>query len=311
MKKLSIAFCVVLFASFFCGNIFGQSKSDLSLTGDGALNQIKQDGSYDSFVKAVKSVRGNTSLTDGNQTDDAIGQSAKLTASDAASGDFFGYSVAIDGDMAIVGAFGDDNFTGSAYIFIRIGTSWTFAQKLTASNASVEQYFGYSVDIDNETLIIGAFGENGLSGAAYVFTKGVSGWTEQQMLTANDFQREDSFGWRVSVKGNTALIGAYGDDNFRGSAYIFTRTNGVWSQQQKLTDVGRANDDQFGWSVTLTDTTAVIAARLDDDVSNDAGSVFVYINNGGNWMLQQKLTALDGGNSDSLDGVWQLITILS
>jgi hypothetical protein len=299
MKKLSIEICIVIFAICFCTNLFGQNKSASTLSEKAAINQIKQDGSYNSLVKAVKKAQGVEGSLSGNQTENAVGQSVKLTANDHSTNDFFGYSVAIDQDSAIVGAFGDDGFTGSAYIFSRTGTTWSFVQKITASNSAVEKYFGFDVEISGDTAIVGAFGDNNFTGAAYVFTNVNGVWTEQQILKANDGSPEDSFGWSVAINGNTAFVGAYGDDDFKGSAYVFTRNGNLWSQQQKLTDPNGATTDQFGWSLSITSNTAIISANEDDDAGFDSGSAFVYFNNGASWAFQQKLTASDGADNDS------------
>ena len=299
MKKLSIEFCVVIFAICFCANLFGQNKSASTLNDNAAINQTKQDGSYNSLVKAVKKAQGIEGVLNENQIENAVGQSSKFTANDHSSNDFFGYSVAIDQDFAIVGAFGDDGFTGSAYIFSKTGTNWSFVQKITASNSSIDQYFGFAVGINGNTAIVGAFGDDSFTGAAYIFTSVNGIWTEQQILTADDGLPNDSFGWSVAVNGNTAFIGASGDDDLKGSAYVFTRNGNIWSQQQKLTDANGASLDQFGWSVAISFNTAIISASYDDDEGFEAGSAFIYINNGSNWTFQQKLTASDSADNDT------------
>ena len=105
----------------------------------------------------------------------ALTENAKLTASDAAAGDAFGFSVAVSGDTAVIGAIFDDDagsFSGSAYVFTRSGTTWTEQAKLTASDGAWGDLFGNSVAISGDTLLVGAYGDDDLgdgSGSAYVF----------------------------------------------------------------------------------------------------------------------------------------------
>ena len=146
--------------------------------------------------------------------------------------DYFGVSVAISGDYAIVGAFGVDGFIGAAYIFTNSSGTWTQTQKLTASGGQVGDYFGYNVAISGDYAIVGAYGVAGGvgTGAAYIFEKDpVTGWPENetQKLLASDGQPDDRFGWSVGISGDYAIVGAFWDDNSggndAGAAYIFNR----------------------------------------------------------------------------------------
>ena len=168
-------------------------------------------------------------------------QRAKLTATDGAAGDSFGASVSIDGDTMVVGAYGDDdkgyNSSGSAYVFTRdtaggLASGWTQVAKLTADDGAASDFFGWSVSIDGDTVVIGAYedddpvkGTN--SGSAYVFTRDTAGnlasnWTQFVKLTAGDGAAGDKFGESVSIDGNTMVIAALGDDAYIGSAYVFS-----------------------------------------------------------------------------------------
>ena len=168
-------------------------------------------------------------------------QVAKLTATDGAAGDSFGASVSIDGDTMVVGAYGDDdkgyNSSGSAYVFTRdtaggLASGWTQVAKLTADDGAASDFFGWSVSIDGDTVVIGAYedddpvkGTN--SGSAYVFTRDTAGnlasnWTQFVKLTAGDGAAGDKFGESVSIDGNTMVIAALGDDAYIGSAYVFS-----------------------------------------------------------------------------------------
>ncbi len=167
----------------------------------------------------------------------------KLTASDAAAGDVFGFSVALSGDTALVGAVGDDDagsFSGSAYVFVRSGTSWIQQAKLTASDAASNDIFGGSVALIGDTALVGAAGDDdagSVSGSAYVFVRSGTTWTEQAKLTASDAAAGDRFGIAVALNGSTALVVAPNDDDAAfssGSAYVFVRSGTTWSQQAKL-----------------------------------------------------------------------------
>jgi len=157
-------------------------------------------------------------------------QQQKLTASDGASEDRFGYSVSLSGDYALIGAsFVDDNGSesGSAYVFVRSGTTWTQQQKLTASDGAANDHFGYSVSLSGDCALIGAWGDDDSgseSGSVYVFMRSGSTWTQQQKLSASDGAASDRFGKYLSLSGNNALIGAWGGDDGgseSGSAYVF------------------------------------------------------------------------------------------
>jgi hypothetical protein len=220
-------------------------------------------------------------------------EQAKLTASDGAASDMFGWSVSLssDGSTALIGALNDDDkgsSSGSAYVFTRNGSTWTEQAKLTASDGAGSDQFGWSVSLssDGNTALIGAYADddNGnASGAAYVFTRSGSTWTEQAKLVASDGAAGDMFGISVSLSsdGNTALIGAYADDDKggdAGSAYIFTRSGTTWTEQAKLTASDGVSSDYFGSSVTLSSdgNVALIGAHGDDDNGTDSGSAYLF-----------------------------------
>jgi hypothetical protein len=233
-------------------------------------------------------------------------QQQKLQAPVGAAFDFFGWSVAISGDTAVVGAIGDDlpagGDAGSAYVFVRSGTTWTQEDKLTASDADDENQFGHSVAIDGETIAIGAPG-NGLGGAVYVFVRSGTAWTEQQKLTTSDAAAGDDFGIRVAISGETVVGGAWLDDHAggadAGSAYVFVRNGTSWSQQQKLTASDAAPSDGFGHGVAIAGETVLVGAPNDDILGfSDAGSAYAFVRSGTAWSEQQKLTAADGAGLD-------------
>ena len=239
-------------------------------------------------------------------------EQAKLSASDAANGDLFGWSVAVAGDTAVVGAPFDNTVAGtdagSAYVFVRSGGAWTQQAKLRASDAANGDLFGVSVAVAGDTAVVGAYDDNTVAGvdagSAYVFVRSGGAWTQQAKLTASDAANGDAFGISVAVAGDTAVVGAYADDTVAGgdagSAYVFVRSGGAWTQQAKLTASDAANGDAFGISVAVAGDTAVVGASYDDTVAGtDAGSAYVFVGSGGVWTQQAKLTASDAANGDA------------
>ena len=256
-------------------------------------------------------------------------QAAKLTASDGALYDQFGYSVAVDGDTVVVGArYDDDNGSnsGSAYVFTKPGAGWTStstAAKLTASDGAADDWFGASVAVDGDTVVVGASldDDNGsTSGSAYVFTKPENGWTSTSTaakLTASDGAAADWFGASVAVDGDTVVAGAYGDDDNgdkSGSAYLFTKPENGWTSTNtaaKLTASDGAASDYFGYSVAVDGDTVVAGAYWDDDNGDKSGSAYLFTKPATGWTSTStaaKLTASDGeandefGRSVALDG---------
>ena len=234
-------------------------------------------------------------------------QVAKLTASDGAAGDWFGNSIAVDGETAVVGAWENDNGKGAAYVFIRQSGTWSQVAKLTASDGAAGDDFGSSVAVDGDTVVVGAVYDDD-KGSAYVFTKPNSGWatgTEMAKLTASDGAAGDRFGMSVAVDGDTVVVGASEDDD-KGSAYVFTKpTSGGWvtaTETAKLTAFDKAADDEFGYSVAVDGDTVVVGALYDDDTDSDMGAAYVFVKpTSGGWVTATetaKLTAFDKAADD-------------
>jgi FG-GAP repeat len=224
----------------------------------------------------------------------------KLTAGDAATRDFFGRSVAVNGDTVVVGATGDDDggqSSGSAYVFTRSGTTWTQQTKLTAElDAGGGDQFGNSAAIDGNTVVVGAPFDNDAassSGSAYVFTGAGSSWSRQAKLNAGDAAADDNFGFSVAISGDTAVVGASGENSLGGAAYVFVRSGTTWSEQDKLTANDGAADDNFGGSVAVSGDTVVVGASGGDDAGTFSGSAYVFVRSGTTWSQQTKLTASD------------------
>ncbi|CAN5354916.1 hypothetical protein BH20ACI2_BH20ACI2_09840 [soil metagenome] len=237
--------------------------------------------------------------------DDFI-ETIKLFDQNSGAASQLGFSVAISGDTAIIGAPGDANNKGAALIFQRSGNTWDLQQKIIGSDSAADDHFGWSVAISGETAVVGAYDLNEVdSGAAYVFVRGGLTWSQQQKLTPSDGSVTDQFGSSVSISGDTIAVGAFGNGSFRGAAYIFTRNGVSWIQEQKLTATDAAVGDDFGWSVALSGSSAVVGAPGDD---SSRGGLYVFVRNGTSWAQIDKITASDGtefdrfGYSVSIDG---------
>ena len=242
---------------------------------------------------------------DGNWT-----QQAKLTASDGAAGDYFGGSVSISANHAIIGAPGDNSYAGSAYIFECNDGNWTQRAKLTASEGAAGNYFGNSVSISGDCAIVGAWlnDTNGTNtGSAYIFYRhqgGTNHWGQQARLTAADATLQDRFGYSVSINGELTIVGAIGDDpngDYSGSAYIFRHNGSTWAQQAKLTAADGAQSDKFGRSVSIDGYYAIVGAYWNDDNGTDSGSAYIFAPNNldpNNWDQKVKLTASDAAAGD-------------
>jgi len=196
---------------------------------------------------------------------------------------------------------------------------WDEEQKLTASDATEDDHFGNSVSIDGDYAVIGAVwdDENGYaSGSAYIFHKNGTGWIEQTKITASNGSTEDRFGHSVSISGDYAIVGApYYDDILEntGEAYIFHRNGTNWTQQARLAVADVAEEDLFGWSVSISGDYAVVGAVDADDNGSASGCAYVFHRNGTSWILQEKLTASDGeqwdnfGQSVSISGGYVVV----
>jgi len=220
-------------------------------------------------------------------------QEAKLTASDAAKDDWFGYAVSISGNYAVVGAVLDNNNSvneGSVYVFRRSGSSWTQQAKLVGGDVKAHDEFGGSVCLDGNHVIVGAIGDDDIeeyAGAAYIFERSGNDWIQQARLVAQDGAGGDHFGNSVSIDGNYAVIAANLDSDMgqeSGSAYIFRREGQNWSQQAKLTAPDGNQNDYFGQGVSIDGSYVVIGAPYDDDNGGNSGSAYIFRRIGTNWL---------------------------
>ena len=240
-------------------------------------------------------------------------QVSKLTASDAAGGDQFGFSVAVSGTTAVVGAFGNDDAgssSGSAYFFdlSSCGAACTEDGKLTAADAAVLDLFGFSVAVSGTTAVVGSVFDDDAghdSGSAYFFDLSSCGaaCTEDGKLTAADAAVLDLFGFSVAVSGTTAVVGSVFDDDAghdSGSAYFFDLSScgAACTESDKLTASDAATDDQFGESVAVSGTTAVVGAFFDDDAGGNSGSAYVFDCSSFRCVQASKRTASDATGGD-------------
>jgi hypothetical protein len=226
----------------------------------------------------------------------APSQQARLTAFDAATGDYFGFSVALYSDTAVVGARNKTSHTGAAYVFVRSGTTWTQQAELAASDASIGDMFGWSVALAGPTVVVGAPYKNGSVGAAYVFVHSGTTWRQQVKLTASDGGAGDRFGYSVALAGSTAAVGAAAWNSATGATYVFVRSGGAWFPQAKLTASDGGSGDQFGYSVALSGSTAVVGAP---GWTSGTGSAYVFVRSGTTWSQQAQLAASDAIGGDN------------
>ncbi len=177
-------------------------------------------------------------------------------------------------------------------------------QKLVASDAAFEDQFGTQVRMDGDTVVVGAWQEDGVaagSGAAYVYVRSGGTWVEQAKLVASDAAADDNFGTAVDISGDTIVVGAPKDDDDgtdSGAAYVFVRNAGVWTQQAKLTASNAGAGDNFAGAVALEGDTVVAGAVFEDSTASDTGAAYVFTRAGVSWSEQQILTASDGAVQD-------------
>jgi hypothetical protein len=282
-------------------------------------------------------------------------QQAYLKASNTEILDYFGHAVSISGDTVVIGAPQEDSsatgvdgnqgdnsalLSGAAYIFVRSGMSWSQQAYLKASNAGQGDQFGYSVSVCGDTVVVGAITEAssstgvdgdqsdnsaGASGAAYVFVRSGTSWSQQAYLKASNTEWGDQFGRAVSVSGDIVVVGAYkeasgatgvdGDqsDNSAedsGAAYVFVRSGTSWSQQAYLKASNTGTLDYFGYSVSVSGDTVVVGAAtewssatgVDGDQSDNsaalAGAAYIFVRSGTSWSQQAYLKASNAESGD-------------
>ncbi len=246
---------------------------------------------------------------------------------DLKTGEMFGYSVAISSNLAIVGVHYDTEAApggGAAHVFVRSGFAWTHQAKLMAADAAMADYLGFASAISGDTAVAGApyadVGTQDDAGAVYVFTRSGTNWTQQQKLTASDAGAEDKFGQTLAIEGDTIIVGApydYVGAVKAGSAFVFTRTAGQWTEQVKLSAPDPSANMEFGGRVAISGDTVIIGAYRDPEKGKNAGAAYVFTRSGTAWSLQQKLTAADAQPYDwfshggvAVSGDWAAVSQL-
>jgi FG-GAP repeat len=301
-------------------DIFGNS---VSISGDYAIvGAPGKTGSYSRQGKAYIFYRSGSAWT----------QQAQLTAFDGAPFDYFGKSVSLSGDYAIVGAYGksigDNGNQGKAYIYYRSGSTWTLHGQLTASDGAPGDLFGNSVSISGFYAIVGAtgktIGSNTNQGKAYTYFFNGSAWTPQTQLTAPDGATYDNFGYSVSLSGDYAIVGApsktLSGTSSTGKAYIFGRIGASWIQVLQLTAFDQTdiyNNYNFGSSVALSGNYALVGASnispgLVYPSNSPPGRAYIFYNNAGTWQPLRVLSANVSlnehfGSSVSLSGDYAIV----
>jgi len=244
-------------------------------------------------------------------------QQGEVTNSDGAAGDQFGFSAAVSGTTAAIGADQHNGAQGAVYVFSLSGHTWNQTQELTASDGAAGDEFGYSVSIANGEILVGApfhtVGGHSTEGDAYVFVVQGGTWTQSQELTSTDGTANDSFGTAVAVSGSTAVVSApnhtVGTNTHQGVAYVFVDAAASWSQSAELSSTDGASGDDFGLALSLSGATVVVGAMYHSvsGLANE-GAAYVFNWNGQSWQQKAELTASNGvaqelfGRSVSVSG---------
>ena len=217
-------------------------------------------------------------------------EAAELEGSDTVASDFFGYSVAISGTTAIVSAPGYAKNAGRAYIFTRTPSGWKQVAELKGSDTVAGDYFGDSVAISGTTAVVGADDHTKSAGRAYVFTSTTAGWKQAAELKGSDTVANDSFGYAVAISGMTTIVGAPDHAKDAGRVYMFTNTAAGWKQATELKGSDTVADDDFGYTVAISNATAIVGAP---GFSKAAGRAYVFTNTATGWKQASKLKGSD------------------
>lgn len=228
---------------------------------------------------------------------------------------YFGKSIAMDSNYLVVGVYGYENNAGCVYIYKFVGSVWNYVARLSASDKEADDYFGYSVGISGNTIVVGAYGDddNGSnSGAVYVFEKPQNGWTNSTQtakLKASDGAADDLFGKSVAISGNDIIVGSVWDDDngsFSGSAYVFSKPLNGWTnatETAKLKALDGSQGNQFGYSVAISGSTILVGTNKDNDNGSNSGSAYIFQKPLNGWISTSfyvaKLKPADGASGDN------------
>ncbi|MEZ0485886.1 FG-GAP repeat protein [Fibrella aquatica] len=297
------------------------------------INRTASDGGgYDYFGSSVF-IQGDYAIVGASTHASATGaayifvrtgngwsEQQKITPTDAASLDFFGFSVSLSGNYAFVGAMGKtingNTGQGAVYVFVRSGSTWSQQQRITASDGSKGDNFGRNLAASGDYIVVGArskiIGGNAAQGTAYVFMRSGTSWSEQQRIIASDGAVNDNFGDAVAIDGDYAVIGASGKtingNSGQGAAYVFTRSGTSWSQQQRLVATEGSTGDNFGSSVSILNDLAVVGAPNKTIAGNsEQGAVYLFTRSGTTWNQQQLW--LNGGEGAAYDNYGKSVSL--
>jgi hypothetical protein len=298
-----------------------EQREDGSWVESGKLSD-GETASEDQFGVSV-AISGNFAISGAQQDDDIAPnagaayifersgllwlQRTKLTADDAKAGDLFGNAIAMDGETVLVGAPGVDDAgpeSGAAYVFVQVGDEWIQQARFIGDDIGIFDRFGSAVAVHENTAIVGTHGKDEVgadSGAAYVFVRNGAAWAQQAKLTHRGAVPGDLFGFAVSVYGDNILIGAHQSDAAgpdSGAVYLFTRNGGRWTQDLLLMPNDIGIGDEFGYSIDLTKSAAIIGAPKEDRNLDDLGAAYVFVETRDSWVQQAKLSASDGDAGD-------------
>jgi len=272
----------------------------------------------DEFASSSVAIEGDTAVVSMNtglavyvRSGSSWTQQAILVPSDTTLVDAFVDS-AISGNTIVVGVqtatIGQNTRQGAAYVFVRNGTIWTQLQRLVAEDGAAEDRFGSSVSIEGETILVGApqddVGANTDQGSVYAFQRQGTTWNQTSKLNALDGGPRHYFGHRVAMDSNTALLAnsRHFSANPQPAVYVFVHGGSSWSQQTKLSvcEPSSFNQCNFGDSVAVSgDTAAVGNSALNVGANPAQGGVYVFVRSGGTWTQQQRVTAVDGLSNDN------------
>lgn len=221
--------------------------------------------------------------------------------------DYFGAALAIEGNIAVVGAPGDDGNglnAGAAYVFVRSDLGWSLTDRITAPDGASADHFGSSVAISGSTILIGSpggFGSAPRTGVAYLFSDADGRFMLEKTLSPEVVDPDQEFGMAVALEANIAIIGAPGLGNHLatgGAAYVFDTTNDDGTALEILTAGPEQASQGFGASIQISGTLAAIGAHRSTSKRMSPGSSYVYSNVGTGWSLQARFSSHDRTRAD-------------
>jgi hypothetical protein len=241
------------------------------------------------------------------QSGDTFIQQGTLQAADAAAADYFGFAVAVDGNIALVSApFEDLNEgnEGAVYAFARSGSTWTQTQKFRTAIPVGNDSFGLAVLLKGTEALISSIDDEGnpaFGGRVHTWNLVAGVWTEGPILKPSDPSYAKGFGKAMAWQDNWLIVGAQNDSQVAsdaGAVYVFERVGNSWVQRQKLVANDGKSGDWFGGSVAIDGNYVVVGATRADGNATDSGAAYVFELDG-TWNFAGKLIAKEGQAGDS------------